>query len=374
MSNNNGPIRVLCVFACLDRGGAETMCMDLYRKIDRSKVQFDFVKHTPRKGAFEDEILSLGGKIYEAPRYTGYNYHFYCNWWKKHLQAHPEHQIIHGHYFSLSAIYFKICKKYGRITVAHSNSMPGSGMISKLRRFLYAVKKVEQRSDYCLACSQKAGKWLFKTKPYTVLNNAIETNKFVYAPETRLKVRAEFNITDDCLVLGAVGRIVPVKNPNAIIEIFHEVHKRNPNTKMLWVGENKWGLQQYSKKISDLGLTNLIIFTGVRPDVNRLLQAMDVFIMPSLYEGLPVAGVEAQAAGLPCFFSDTIPQETAITDLCHFLPLHQPELWAQEILSAKIERRDMSEQIKRAGYDIHTTAEWLEEFYLQCIKKSSAKT
>lgn len=207
------PIRVLCVFSLLDRGGAESMCMNLYRRIDHSKIQFDFVKHGPQKGAFEEEIHSLGGRIYEAPRYQIYNHQFYCTWWKQHLEDHPEHQIIHGHYYSVSAVYFKVAHEMGRITVGHSHSTSVSGpnwWETQLKRML--CKGVERQADYCLACSKAAGQWLFPHKEFTVLPNAVDAERFSFNPRIAQEVRCELSLGDH-YVVGTVGRIVQVKNP-----------------------------------------------------------------------------------------------------------------------------------------------------------------
>ena len=149
------PIRVLCVFSSLDRGGEETMCMNLYRAINREKVQFDFVKHTTKKCEFEDEIHKLGGKIYKAPPYMVYNYLQYCRWWERHLRQHPEHRIIHGHLFTIASIYFKIARRYKRVTIAHSHaSAQSKGLKGWLKRPL--KKELVSYSDYCLSCSEIA--------------------------------------------------------------------------------------------------------------------------------------------------------------------------------------------------------------------------
>lgn len=361
------PIRVLYVFSQLDRGGAESMCMNLYRNVDRSRLQFDFVKHTPSIGAFEEEIRALGGKIYEAPRYRVYNYLSYQSWWKKHLFAHPEHQIIHGHFFTVSSVYFKIAHKFERITIGHSHSTNQQSSTLKTWLKKKIQRHTEEYSDYCLACSQNAGKWLFPHKKFIVLNNAIDAEKFKYSPAVRAEMREQLGLSNN-FVLGIVGSLSEVKNPMGTIEIFKVVHNKAPNAKLLWVGGG--GLvHDIKSKLEEEHLTDAVIMTGVRPDVDRLMQAMDVFILPSLWEGLPVVLMEAQAAGLPCFVSEAVTTEAAITDLCTFLPLNQPELWAEKILKTnRSVRKDTSEQIKAAGYDIHTTAKWLEDFYADCLK------
>ena len=203
----DNPIRVLCVFSTLDRGGAESMCMNLYRHIDREKVQFDFVKHTTAKCAFDEEIISLGGKIYVAPRFRGYNLIQYQSWWRNHLAQHPEHRIIHGHYFTASKYYFAVCKKMNRITIGHSHTDTYANKDIGKRIMIHGV---ENYCDYRLACSEKAGKLLYPHKDFIVLKNAIDTDLYRFDPAIRSEVRNEFHLGDS-LVLGTVGTIKEVK-------------------------------------------------------------------------------------------------------------------------------------------------------------------
>lgn len=362
------PIRVLCVFSQLDRGGAETMCMNLYRKMDRTKVQFDFIKHTSDACAYEKDIKELHGIVYEAPRYRVYNHFRYCRWWKNHLKMHPEHRIIHGHYFTIASIYFREAKKQHRYTIAHSHCEKPQELYWSRRVKLWIISFIERMSDVCMACSDKAGKWLFPHKEFTVLNNAVDTEKFQYDPAVRAEVRKELGL-HDCFTVGIVGSLSEVKNPFGTIEIFKAVHSKMPGAKLLWVGGG--GLEQAIRdKLKEENLTDAVIMTGVRSDVDRLMQAMDVFILPSISEGLPVVLVEAQAAGLTCFCSEAVTEEADITGLCHFLPLGQPDLWAEKILSADLTRKDTRQAICDAGYDIHTTAQWLQDFYLNLSSKT----
>lgn len=361
------PVRILCVFHQLNRGGAESMCMNLYRRMDRSKIQFDFVKHGPKTGAFEEEIRSLGGRIYEAPEYSPAGHFAYCRWWEKHLEAHPEHQIIHGHYFTISAVYFKAAHKLGRVTVGHSHSTAPVRMRWQARVKLQFCKRAEKHADYCLACSQAAGQWLFPHREFTVLSNAIDTERFSYRPEVADEVRREYGLGRG-LVVGTVGRIEAVKNPSGTAEIFRALCRKDSNARLLWVGD---GLlrEEAEALLAQAGLSDRVVFTGVRADVDRLMQAMDVFLLPSLFEGLPVVLVEAQAAGLPCLCSEGVSREADMTGRCEFLPLDQPELWAERILAAPRNRPDTREAIRRAGYEIGATAKWLEQFYLKCLEK-----
>ena len=356
------PIRVLCVFSRLDRGGAETMCMNLYRHMDHSKVQFDFVKHTEDEGAYEQEIRELGGNIYAAPRFQGLNYLTYQKWWNRHFQAHPEHQIVHGHFFTISAVYFRFAHRNHRITIGHSHSTDQKEKKLKTKIKKKLQRLVERESDYCFACSEDAGKWLFPHKAFTVLKNAINTNLFAINEAVRNEVRDELKLSGK-LVLGAVGSLTSVKNPYGMIEIFRAVLAQNKNAVLLWIGDGPYRTA-IEQKLVEEQLSNHVIMTGVRSDVYRLMQAMDVFLLPSIWEGLPVVLIEAQAAGLPCLVSDTVTKEANLTGLCTYLPNDQPEAWVKPIANMDGSRLDTSAAIMKSGYDIRTTAKWLEEFYV----------
>lgn len=366
------PIRVLCAFSTLDRGGAESMCMNLYRHIDREKVQFDFVKHTHNIGDFEDEIIKLGGRIFEAPRFYEYNLIAYKKWWKQHLRNHPEHKIIHGHYFSISDVFLQIAQDEGRITIGHSHSTETpseqiEGLFLTVKDILYRkhVSRIEKYSDYCFACSEVAGKWIFKNKPVKVLNNAIDAELYKFNSEARNKIRQELGI-EKYFVLGTVGRIMTQKNPLGIVDIFSEVCKLRDDARLLWVGTYDTDMgRKAMQHAEELGIRDKIIFTGVVDNVYEMVQAMDCFIFPSFYEGLGIVAVEAQTAGLPCFISDVVPREVELTELCTFLPLGDYSRWAEEIIKYDYSnRKTYHERVADVGYDIATTAKWLQYFYL----------
>lgn len=367
----DNPVRILCVFSTLDRGGAESMCMNIYRRMDREKVQFDFVKHTDEKGDFEDEIKKLGGRIYIAPRYQIYNHLSYCKWWERHLKEHPEHQIIHGHYFTISAVYLKIAKRFGRITVAHSHICePVINMKSALslvkRPFEdVLLRRVEGSADYCLACSEAAGKWLYHKKAFQVLNNAIEAAAYRYDKNKRSYMRTMLGIDDNILLVGHVGRFAFQKNHDFLIDIFEKIRQKT-DARLLLVGDGSLR-EDIRRKAVTLGISDKVIFAGVRSDVPDLLQAMDVFVFPSFFEGLPVTVIEAETAGLPCLISDVVRMECNITDLLRQISLSESaEVWANAAVEAsRTERRDTLEKIRAAGYDVTENAEKLQNFYLK---------
>lgn len=368
------PIRVLQVFGKLNRGGAETMIMNLYRNIDRSKVQFDFIVHTEENCDYDEEIKALGGRIYRIPRYIGKNHFEYKKAWHYFFKNHNEYEIVHGHMRSTASIYLRIAKKYRLITIAHShNTSSGIGVSAIAKNILqYFLRYI---ADYMFACSSSAGKWLFgctahKRDNFFVLKNAIDTNKFIFDSSVRYSKRKELKI-EDKFVIGHIGRFHPQKNHEFLIDIFKFVHDNNKSAVLLLVGEGN-RKKSIEKKVNELGLNNSVVFTGVRSDIPEIMQAMDVFALPSLYEGLGIVAIEAQAAGVKCFASSKrIPEEAKISELLEYVPIAKgSQFWAEKILAYEngYDRRDMSKFVRDAGYDINQTANWLEKFYLQNVR------
>lgn len=370
-------IRVLQVFGKLNRGGAETMLMNLYRQIDKDAINFDFVKHTEEECAYDNEIYSLGGKIYSIPRYKVYNHFQYKRAWNKFFQEHREFDIIHCHVRSTASIILKIAKKYGLITIAHSHSTSsGKGILAIIKNILqYRIRYI---ADYFIGCSKKSAEWLFgknivNSDKCLILNNAIDTKKYLYNEETREKIREEFNISKDEKVIGNVGRFSEVKNHKFLIQIFEELCKKD-NYKLILIGEGelKTEIEELVKKKN---LADKVIFTGVRKDINELVQAIDIIVMPSIYEGLPVTLVEAQAASLPCLITDTITCEVDITELIHREKLENlPSVWSRDIayILKNFNRRkveNIENKIKKKGYAIEATSKQMESLYKDIIEK-----
>jgi glycosyltransferase involved in cell wall biosynthesis len=368
------PIRVLQVFAQMNRGGAETMIMNFYRNVDRSKIQFDFIVHSQEECDYDMEIQSLGGKIFRIPRYTGKNHFRYNVEWHNFFKEHPEYKIIHGHLRSTASIYLKIAKKYGVKTIAHSHSTSsGNGISAIVKNILqYPIRYI---ADYLFSCSKVAGEWLFGKKAtrqhnFVVVSNAIETSKFAYNEDLRIKKRIELHL-ENKFVVGHIGRFITAKNHIFLLNIFKEIYDINPNAILLLIGDGELK-RLIEKKVSELGLNNSVVFTGVRSDIPGLLQAMDVFLFPSLYEGLPVTLIEAQASGLKIVASNTLTEEVAITDLITFCSLKtDPRDWANCALDDNFDSNNRHinfTKVKRSNYDIEENAKWLQNFYLNSQK------
>ena len=372
-SVRESPVRILHVLGRLNRGGAETMIMNIYREIDRSQIQFDFIIHTEEKCDYEDEIRCLGGEIFNIPRYSGKNHFSYKNAWHSFFKKHPEYKVIHGHMRSTATIYLNIAKKYGLKTIAHSHSSSsGSGLSAVVKNiYQYPIRYI---ADYLFACSESAGVWLFGERAcrkdnFFIINNAIDVNEFIYNKDIGLKKKREFGI-EGKFVIGHVGRFNTSKNHELLLDIFRLIHSKDDNTVLMLVGDGELR-EILERKVTTLGLKNSVIFAGNRSDTNELLQSMDIFVFPSLYEGLGIAAVEAQASGLHCIVSDKIPKEAFATDLVEVIPLNSSfEIWADKILmyAKGYTRKITYNQLKSCGYDIVESTKWVKCFYLKVHK------
>lgn len=358
-------IRVLQVIGIMNRGGAESMIMNIYRKIDRNKIQFDFVEHTNNKALFDDEILQLGGRVFHCPQFNGVNYRTYKKWWIDFFKKNgSDYKIIHGHIGSTAPIYLSVARRYGMFTIAHSHNTKG---VLSIKEIAYRMisRQVRHNADYFFACSKEAGLDRFgKNVNFKILNNAIDIDRFLFDKEIRKEVRSEFGINDE-IVLGHVGRFSMQKNHRFLIEIFIKIRQHANNVKLILVGEGELKNEMISF-VKKVGLEKDVIFTGVRSDVNRLFQAMDIFVFPSYFEGLPVTLVEAQASGIPCVISENIPKESVIVHkLVTIKSLNDAaDEWAKSILSINYSQRQcMKRELIDKGFDINETAKWMENFY-----------
>lgn len=369
-------LRILQVFWRTDRAGAETMLMNIYRHIDREKLQFDFVVHTDRPCAFDDEIRALGGRIYACPEYTGFNQRAYSRWWRNFFKEHPEYKVLHCHPARVAPTVLSQARRAGVRTVVHShNTDTGNGVRRLILSFLQ--RGIRGGADRYLACSKPAAEWLFGKKIAAsescyVLNNGIEPELYKYDPNVRSEMRLELGISDKT-VIGHTGRFNEVKNHSYIIDVFAEYKKLDPESVLLLAGDGPLR-RQTEIKAESLGLADSVIFTGASSRVPELLSAMDVFIMPSLFEGLPLSIIEAQASGLNCLASDGIPADCNITGAVTFMPLRAgADEWAKKLseLVNPADRADRTGTVAAAGYDVTKNAAWMEDFYLGLFKKAS---
>jgi glycosyltransferase involved in cell wall biosynthesis len=360
-------LRILHVFGGLLHGGAEALVMNYYRHIDTSVIQFDFLVHTPVVGVYEAEIQSRGGRIFRAPTFTGKNYLSYKKWWKEFLNQHPEYPLVHFHVRASSPIAIPLVKKAGRRTIMHSHTISNGISLSAVLKNLLQLS-LRRNADYLFACSEAAGRWMFGRKAMRsgrvlVWNNAIDLSSYDYTPETRAQYRLEYG--EDAFIVGHVGRFADEKNHRFLLDVFREIVRRNPAAVLLLVGDGPLR-EEMQKRAGDLGIEQSVRFLGSRDDVPKLLQAMDVFLFPSKFEGLGIVAIEAQAAGLPCIAATTVPDVIAITDLVQFVDLRaNVGVWADAVMQYHQleERVSPLEALANAGYDIRESTKALQEFY-----------
>ena len=368
------PIRVLNLFTIMDRGGAETMVMNYYRHIDRAKVQFDFLVHREQRGAYDDEIESMGGKIYRMCPVYPQNFVRYKHDLHSFFQLHPEYKIVHSHMSELGYFAFREAEQQGvPVRICHAHNAP-HGFDAKMIVRTYFKKRMMPHLTHLFMCGEESGKWLYGEKNksrFIMLNNAIDAASYTYDLSKREELRRQLGLADE-LVIGHVGRFNLQKNHPFLLDIFAALLKKEPNAALLLVGGGA-DMPKIQAKAQELGIAEHVRFLGVRSDVADLMQAMDVFVFPSLYEGLPVTMVEAQAAGLPCSISDKIPPECILTEgLVDVMPLSaSPEAWAEKILEKRaIPRIDRRAEIAAHGFDITTEAVKLQEFYINAYEQN----
>lgn len=363
------PIRILHVIGAMNCGGAETMIMNLYRNIDREKIQFDFLVHTEEKCFFDDEIRELGGKIYSVPRFNLINLFSYKKALKKFFSEHSEYTAVHGHIGSSASIYLSVARKHGIYAIAHSHNTNSTEI--SLKSILYRLFSLRTRrvADRFFACSQDAGidrfgKKITNSNNFSVIQNAIETDCFIYNESVRLKTRKELGFSDEFIV-GHIGRFSYQKNHEYLLRVFAEVLKLKKNAILLLLGDGELR-EEIERKISELSLNEHVVLAGVRKDANRILNAMDCFVFPSHFEGLGIVAIEAQCNSLPCFINETFPTELDINSNLHRLSLQSgPNVWAREIVekSKRIPADEAVGNVRQAGYDIKQVSKKLEEVY-----------
>lgn len=369
------PVRVLHVVGRMDRGGIETMIMNLYRNIDREKVQFDFLAHYGREAAYNDEIRAMGGRIYEMPALKDEKHVYYWRIFEyvaalhRFFKEHREYSIIHGHMTNTASIYMPIAKKYGvKTCIAHSHSSHGkAGMLGVVTDFLQ--KGISRHATDYFACSEEAAKWFYPQEildsgKVRIIHNAIDVERFKYNPVIRVDKRRELGLNDG-LVIGCVGRFRKEKNQAHMVKVMKEVLGLQSDSILLFVGDGPCE-KEVQKKCADEGIEGNVRFLGMRDDVAGLMQAMDVLVIPSFFEGFPVVGVEAMTSGLPVIASSNLTKELDNLGIVEYISLTSPaSVWAKRICSVHDENRCNSyERICTAGFDVKENADWLQAFYL----------
>lgn len=367
------PIRILNLFTIMNRGGAETMVMNYYRAIDKNKIQFDFMVHRQERGAYDDEIEAMGGRIFRMCPIYPQNLFRYQQMLKEFFDNHPEYQILHSHMSELGYFAFKEAIKHGvLIRICHAHSSPNFKIESFKEKLKVLPREILARgmrklSTDFFVCSKIAGDWLFGKKnenKFIMMNNAVNAASFAYDKKTAEKIKSEMKWKDK-IVIGHVGRLIVPKNHTFLIDIFQQFHTKHPQSILVLVGDGDQR-ENICNKIKKLNLENSIILLGFRPDTANLYKAFDIFVFPSLYEGLPVSLIEAQSAGLSCIVSNTISTQAQILSNYSILSLKDsPEIWVNEMEKHLNDKRENTTiNIKKAKFDIYSNAEWLTNFYL----------
>lgn len=361
------PIRILQVVVSMNSGGIENMLMNLYRAIDREKIQFDFLLHTDKESFFEKEIIQLGGKVHRVPSWRVTSLNSYLKNLDIFFRKH-KYQCVHSHVSVMSYFVLKSAKKNNvKVRIAHSHEAHDSIWSHPLYKvpFIYFLRKFINKSlTHRFACGKDAGLWLFGKAPFKVINNAIDAKKFIYDEEVSAFQKKNLSIVGKT-VFGNVGRFDSQKNHLFLVDVFEQLDKKIPNAHLVLIGDGELK-SEIEKKVREKNLAKSVSFLGVRKDVNQLLNAMDYILMPSLFEGLPVSLVEAQANGLKIFASDKIAIETNFTGLIDFIPIKEKLVWVEHILrNLTYSRENTYNKVVDANYDIKSNAEFLTDFYLK---------
>ena len=367
------PIKVLQIIGDVVGGGVETVIMNYYRNIDKTKIQFDFVVHKGALLQYITQVKNYGGKVYEITSYKSnilkYTYEIYK------IIKENNYEIVHSNMNSLSgfplfAAYLAGAKV--RILHNHTTDNPAEGIRTVAKRILRPFARLFANQYW--ACSKLAAEWMYGKNTVTngkitIINNAIDLEKFKFNKEKREKLRKKLGI-ENCFVIGHVGRFVKTKNHEFLIEIFNEVLKQKSNAKLLLIGDGNLK-SLIEAKVQNLGIEKAVIFLGVRNDVADLYNVMDVFVFPSLYEGLGMAVIEAQVNSLPTIVSIAIPAEAKISEYIKFISLQQPlKDWLNEVENAKRKELNISDELLKK-FDIREESKKLENLYLKLIKGKS---
>lgn len=359
------PVRVLHVVTYMKRSGLETMIMNYYRHIDRRKIQFDFLEHRFERSDFDDEIESLGGRIYRMPPINPISLK-YRKMLDDFFSEHKEYRIVHCHMNCMSSIPLYYAKKNNvDVRIAHSHTSNQKHDLKYPIRIFYRSRIPSVATDL-FACGEEAGKWMYGGKKYRIVRNAVDMNAMHFDGEARNRIRNNLAITADNIIVGHIGRFCEMKNHEFLVEVFREVLKLNNEARLVLVGDGP-GLNKIKRKVENIGIKNRVVFYGISENISEVLSAIDVFVLPSIYEGVPMTLVEARASGLRCIISDTVAAEekVLIGGVKRLSLAEPPAIWAKEIVKASATyARHPINKIFEKEYGIAFQAQMLQDFYL----------
>lgn len=328
-------IKVLMVLGSTGMGGAQAFVLNLIRNLDLSRFQVDLAVDNIKKDGIAEDVQALGCNIFILPYFKVYNYRQYVSRWKSFLEEH-HYDIIHAHSTNSASVYLKIAKAMGCSTIAHSHSAGYRGNVIQKFAKRYFASKVGKFSDYWFACSEKAAQRLFgdaykNYRNYYEIPNAINADNYLYDIEKAKEIRRFLGVSEDEFLCGHVGTFSEPKNHSFLLDIFYEILKLKPKAKLVCCGVGAL-MPQVKEKAAAMGIIDKIIFPGVVKNCNEYLMAMDVFVFPSIFEGLPVSVVEAEATGLPVVMSDIITKEVDLSDCVYRHSLRETAaVWAKTI-------------------------------------------
>ena len=367
-------IRVVHIVGAMDLGGAETLIMNLYRNFNREEVQFDFLCHNRIEAKYTDEIKSLGGRLYMVEGISHVGLFNYQKNLYKFFKNHPEYQIVHSHQNDLSGIILKQAAKAGvKVRITHSHTEYHHKSLKKKAIFEIFKHYVNKHTTDAFACAKPAGEMLYTGKRlenFKVIHNGIDTEKFAFSSENRKRLREELNLGENPVICH-VGRFAKVKNHGFIIDVFNEFLKVYSNAKLMLIGEGEL-LSEMKEKVKTLGIEDGVLFLGPRTDVNALMSVADIFLFPSIHEGLPVSVVEAQCSGLRILTSDTISKDTVITDLIERMSLSDSaQCWAYKLCNLcenpSANRNHYSKKVAANGFSAKEIADSLVKYYIKSL-------
>lgn len=350
-------LRVLHCLMKLDRAGTETNLMNLYRNIDREKMQFDFLVF--QQGEYEEEILQMGGRIFHLPFLGKVGPYRYAKNLRFFFKSHPEYVILHAHMDQFNGMILREAKAANiLVRISHSHSVGSEGDFLKRMVKSYYSQFIKKNATHLIACSKEAALWLYKkdAERSIILKNGVDLNKFQFIDKRNTRY----------FTIGNVGRFCKVKNQLFLVDVFAEIHKNMPESRLIIVGEG--GLRdKIEKKVKILGLTQAVTLTGTQQDVAGFMQKFDVFCMPSLYEGFGISLIEAQACGVPCVASTTVSRETELSENIEYCSLSMgKDEWAKAVLRQKNAlRKNNTSFIQKNGYDIFENAQKLQDYYFE---------
>lgn len=364
--------RLLCILSSMNAGGAETFLMKVYRKLDKTRYQMDFCVNVQETCFYEEEILALGGKVHRIPSKSE-NRKEFTRQLRELIVTQKYESVLRITSNAMGFMDLMIAKQAGaKLRAVRSSNSSGnanwkSQMAHRLGRLLYGKYVNVKFAPSDLAAEYTFGKKACRAGQVTLLCNGVDLNVFHYDADGRVAVRKEFGIEEDCLLVGHVGRFMLQKNHKFLLHVFGEIVKKRTNAKLLLVGNGPLE-QDLRKQAAKMGIAEQIIFAGIRKDVPQLLSAMDVFVFPSFYEGMPNTVIEAQATGLPCVIANTITKTANITGLIEYLSLDMPAgLWAERALAQNVgERAETTKLFLEQGYDIESVA---RQFVKLCFEQ-----